>query len=339
MSPTQNTLPPPKLVSLRDHVRGAVVELLETEHMSCLQTQEGLVTVTNALAHYTEEGRALFPKVLVFDNLEVVQGMIPGCESVRIGQGPKTPDTMASALKRCAPLARSGWCVFIERASDSFSYGLIRGGRTALSVGLAEILVDAGDPQVPVLLLHQVGANVIEIRGVSHHSLVVNFGATRDNDVSPLPAIYASIDTIARNVPVAVRDAVVTFYQNMMIEVLHAAHGTLAAVIPAKVGRLPSQFSDAVKLDPPIRVSEKIMSLLEHEDSESGLRLTACSSLITGMLLSDGITVFGSDGSVRAYSVFVKHPREKSAEATAGGARHRTYTVLSKMVGRGLAGC
>jgi hypothetical protein len=304
--------------------------------MACLKTQEGLVTLINALAHYTEEGRALFPEVFILDSLETALAMMPGSEHVSIGSGDKTPDTMARALKKCAPLARLGWAVYIVRQPECFSYGVLRSGATILSLGLADILVNKGDPQVPVIMLHQIGPNVIEVRGVSQSSLLVHFGAGRETDASPAPTIDRFVGTIVDEMPAAIQEQALMFYRGIVTDVLHSGHGALAAVIGKKRKALPKQFSDAIILTPPISVCDKISDLLAKAESQRNMQLQACSSLITGMLLSDGITVFGSDGTVRAYNVFVKHPKTKSAEASAGGARHRTFQVLSNMVGKEL---
>ena len=49
------------------------------------------------------------------------------------------------------------------------------------------------------------------------------------------------------------------------------------------------------------------------------------------MLLSDGITLFGSDCTYRAYNVFIKHPQ--GSQNVAGGARTRTFKVMSCLIG------
>jgi hypothetical protein len=326
-----------KLLSLRDSVKGAVVELLDHEEMACLKTQDGLVELISALANYTEEGRALFPRIFVFDSLPIALGMMPGSECVHIGDGPKSAATMSRALKKCAPLAFSGWAIYIERRPADFSFGLLRSGSTVLSLGPEDALVDHGTPEVPVLLLHQVGANLIELRGVRQGSLLIHFGASRGGETSPAAAISRFVEEIVGNVPEHYREQTATFYRNLMVDVLHASHGTLAVVVSSRKRILPKQFSDAVNLEPKLDVCGRISDLLSKPDGPSGERLRACSALIKGMLLSDGITVFGSNASVWAYNVFVKHPRGKSAEAMAGGARSRTFSVLADMLGNGLS--
>ena len=143
-------------LSLRRQLNEAVGAFLERERMTCPKTHEGLITLINALGHYTEEGKALFPVVFIFDSLREILQVLPESEAVEIGEDIKHPATMAKALKKCAPLARRGWEVYIERRPKKFGYGLFRCGSTALSLSPAEILIDKGDPAVQVFMLRQV---------------------------------------------------------------------------------------------------------------------------------------------------------------------------------------
>jgi hypothetical protein len=59
--PTHTTL------SLREQLNGAVVRFLDSEGMTCPKTRDGLVMLINALGHYREEGKELFPKVVVLE--------------------------------------------------------------------------------------------------------------------------------------------------------------------------------------------------------------------------------------------------------------------------------
>jgi len=323
-----------KVVSLRDHVRGAVVEFLEHARMSCLKTQEGLVTIINSLAHYTEEGKVLFPEVFVFDDVGLILKMLGPAEGVAVGVGAKEPGTMAAALKRCAPLARGGWAVYIERRQDVFGYGLLRCGTSALSLSAAEILVDKADAQCPVLVLRQVGRNLIELKSSSQSNLLIHFGATKEGEISAAPLIDGFIEALTDDVPTDIQELTASFYRKVLIEVLRAEHGTLAAVLRGRRKAIPSRFREGVPLALPVSIPDRIRELALKTDSESQIRLEACGTMIVGMLLSDGITLFGSDGTVRAYNIFIKHPRAKGASGTpSGGARSRTFDIMASVVG------
>ena len=60
--------------------------------MACLKTQDGLVSMIEALARYREEGRELFPEVYVFDDLTAVIRALPGSEYVNSGSGRATQE-------------------------------------------------------------------------------------------------------------------------------------------------------------------------------------------------------------------------------------------------------
>jgi hypothetical protein len=331
-----HAMPTHKTLSLREQLNVAVVEFLDSEGMSCPKTRDGLVTLINALGHYREEGKALFPEVFVLDSLNEALSILPESEHVEIGEDKKQAATMAKALKKCAPLARRGWAVYIERRGGMFGYGLFRSGSTILSLSPAELLVNRGDPAIPVFMLRQVAENVIQVSGFSHSSLLVHFGATKDVEVSPLPKLNDFIACIVRDVPGEIQEQVGSFYMNVLSGVLRAGHGTLAAVMPTRRRTVPKSFRDGITISPRISVPDKIRQMLAKSDFNSNAKLQACSALITGMLLSDGITLFGSDGTVWAYNIFLKHP--KGSESVAGGARTRTFKVMCELVGKDLVG-
>lgn len=327
-----------KVVSLRDHVKGAVVEFLEQAGMPCLKTQDGLVTLINSLTRYTEEGKVLFPEVFVFDDLTLVLKILGSGECVVIGEDVKEPSTMGSALKRCAPLARDGWAVYIERRAKTFAYGVLRCGTSALSLSAAELLVDKGDAQCPVLVLRQIGKNLIEVKSASQSHLIIHFGTTKEGEASALPLLAGFLEALVENVAVDVQEQTGSFYRRIFLEVLRAEHGTLAAIMPARRNVVPPRLREGVVLSPPISIPDRVRELAKKTDSESERRLEASGTVVVGMLLSDGITLFGSDGTVRAYNIFVKHPRAKeSGGKPVGGARTRSFNIIAGLVGTQLS--
>ena len=324
------------ILSLREQLNSAVAEFLHSEGMGCPKTRDGLVMLINALGHYREEGKALFPEVFVLDSLRDALSILPESEQVEIGVDIKHAETMAKALKKCAPLARRGWAVYIERRGRKFGYGLFRCGSTVLSLSPAELLVNRGDPAIPVFMLRQVAENVIQVSGFSRSSLLVHFGAAKDVEVSPLPKLGDFVDCIVRDVSLDVQEQTASFFLAVFSGVLRAGHGTLAAVMPGRKRALPTAFRDGITISPRISVPAKIKDMLAKLDCNSNAKLQASSALITGMLLSDGITLFGSDGTVWAYNIFVKHPR--GSEGVVGGARTRTFKVMRGLVGTDLVG-
>ena len=116
---------------------------------------------------------------------------------------------------------------------------------------------------------------------------------------------------------------------------MKGGHGTLAVVLPRTKRSLPKIFKDGIPLSPAVSVAEPISALIQHETCAANTTLQAKGALIMGMLLSDGITAFASDGSVRGYKIFLKHPSGKT-NPNAGGARRRTFELLKSRVGKEL---
>src|SRR5260370_7317479 len=243
---------------------------------------------------------------------------------------------MAKALKKCAPLARRGWAVYIERKERKFGYGVFRCGSTVLSLSPAELLINKGDPSVPALMIRQVADNVIQVKGVSQSSLLVHFGAAIEDEVSAVATLNQLTDCLTLDVPADVQEQVGTFYRAVFSGVCRAGHGTLAAIISGAKRTIPKTFQDGIPLSPSISVTSKVQDVLAKSDCASNTQLQACAALVTGMLLSDGITLFATDGTVRAYNAFINHPRKIANPG--GGPRMRTFIVMSEVVGRCLVG-
>src|SRR5690554_5971001 len=109
-----------KPISLRSVILGEVVTFLEREGMECLITQNGIVSVVNHLVNYKEEGKDLYPKVYILDDMDLVLQSLPLSQHCFIGDGEKSKETMLRALKKCAPLTDADWAIYIHRSLDNF---------------------------------------------------------------------------------------------------------------------------------------------------------------------------------------------------------------------------
>ena len=331
-------MPSHKFISLRDSLKGAVGDFLDDERMACLKTQDGLVEIINALSYYREEGYALFPEIFLIDDLEAVFKVLPTSEHIHINDGPKDVSTMLKALKQCAPLAQGGWAIYVLRKKDSFEYGVFRSGTTILSVSIEDILINNGDPAVPVIMVHQIADKIVEMKGFLKSCLSVNFGAEKEGKGAAVEILEGFVSIIISSVPAELKELTQTFYRRLLARILKEGHGTLAAVISHKKRKIPKKVRDGVILNPPINIVQRIEDLTKKKSPQANIRLDACVALIPGMMRSDGITIFATDGSVRAYNVFIKHPTTGREQRTIGGARSRTFEALCGMLGNDIIG-
>lgn len=326
----------PKPISLRPVLLGESVTFLENQAMQCLVTQNGLVDLINQLVNYKEEGKDLFPQIYIVDNIELILQTLPTSQSCFIGTGEKTKETMLHALKKCAPLTVSDWSIYIQRNVDSFDYGVFRAGTSILSVSIEETLINNGSEELNAILIHQISDKLIEVKGVKNDSLIISFGGREESKKSPIDNQLDFINSIVKNVPPEIKEPTINFYKKVFLEILKIGHGTLACVIDYKKTEIPKKLEDGIVLTQRINIPNLIKELLEKDDLQANSVLNGFYTIISGMMQSDGITVFTDIGEVAAYNVFVKHPSTIAKTNTSGGARSRTYLTLCSQIGHGI---
>lgn len=325
-----------KPISLRPVILGEAVSLLATEEMDCLITQAGIVSLVNQLVNYKEEGKNLFPKIYIVDDVELILKTLPTSQHCLIGQGDKTVATMLRALKKCAPLTNNEWSIYIQRNLTNFRYGIFRAGTSILSVDIEDLLINDSSDELKVILLHQVSDKLIEIKSLTHDTLLISFGGREDSLQSPIENQIEFINSIVEKVSLGMKEQTFTFYKKVFNEILKIGHGTLACVISHKKKNIPKKLSDGIILENRINIPEIIEDLLDKEDLQANSKLNGFFSVIIGMMNSDGITVFTDAGDIAAYNVFVKHPESIAKTNTSGGARSRTFLTLNALLGNGI---
>jgi hypothetical protein len=325
-----------KPISLRPLLVSASVEFLGEEEMDCLTTQDGLPELISQLLYYKEEGKSLYPEIYIFDDLELVKKVLPNSQFCFIGNGIKNKETMLKALKKCAPLTEKGWAIYILRKQTEFDYGVFRAGTSILSMSISETLIDDGTEELKVILIHQVAEKLIEVKGIKADTLLVSYGSHVNFKNSPTDNQLKFIETIAKCVKKERKDPVINFFKKVFLDVLQKGHGTLACVINSDKKELPKKLKDGIELQQRIIIPEIIDELLDNNDLQANSKLEGQFNLISGMMQSDGITVFTNAGEVAAYNVFVKHPEKLLKAKTDGGARSRTFLTLCEMIGNGI---
>jgi hypothetical protein len=202
-------------------------------------------------------------------------------------------------------------------------------------VSISETLITNGNDDIKAILIHQVAEKLIEVQGVKADSLMVNYGGHDQSIFSPIQNLSKFTETIVQNVPADLRDQTWNFFKKLFMYTLQQGHGTLACVIANK-RRIPKKLNDGIQLTTKLDITKSIKDLTEKNDLQANSVLEGNFSLISGMLQSDGITLFSDAGEVLSYNVFVKHPSKLVNSKTSGGARSRTFLTLSRMVGNEL---
>lgn len=332
-----------KQISIKQTLSIEVKELLKQESMVCSHTQMGVIELISHISAYKEEGKLLFPEVYITDTIESITESLIGSEIVRIGRSPKSKEIIIKALKKCAPLAIGGWNIYIINNGDDFEFGLFRSGSSIISIPISESLLSEGNKESNLVLIRQVAEKIVEVKGVKGNALMINFGTKGTLSYSPFEAQNQFIEQITMKVAESIKDQCKIFLTRLFLYVAQNGHGNLSLVIDQDEG-CPEHLKDGIILDEKLSFAQRISELKKLSSEESGLNVLEANSklngvfnLISGMMMSDGITVFTNNGSICAFNIFLKHPEDTGIpNQINGGARSRTYHVMAQKLSRAL---
>jgi hypothetical protein len=328
---------PGRMKSFRDWVIGVIDTFLKNEGMRCEHTQDGLVEAVVALARYQEEGVALYPKIVICDDIDDALKQTTGSEAIQLGEGPRKAATVAEALKKCAPLARDRWIAYVHRKPDTFSFGIFRENSSPVAVALRDA-INGSARNAPVgkglIFVTQLAENVIELVGARGDILTLHLNAAPDDRPSPTADIERLAGAATQLVDNSEREAVAGFLRSLFVDAFRHGHGSLIAVVGKQAPR--ALTNDAVALAPPLDLAEAVRQHRLQASEKTVAQLRDYKHLLEGMLGSDGITVITRAAVVTHFRVFVKVKEgEGPGPGESGGARLRAFAALCRLVDGG----
>ena len=323
--------------SLREYLQGNLVDFADHCGIPALATATTLTSLVVALADLREEGAVLVPEVYLCDDLDATLKLLPVKETLPIGEQDEPSKAIAEALKKCAPLAIEGWCIYVTRDDGKYSFGLFRGSLNPLSISVDQTLLSEPRETIHLVRLARTASGCVELR--NHRGEVYSMLLSDKPATSPLPQAYTTdlVKLICKDLSDALQEASRTYLEKTIGAALNSCHGTIIAV--AKTKKVPAFLSDGVVLKVPLDIASAVEELLaEDSDSNSEHTLSAISALIRGMISSDGITVFNKAGCLIAYNCFIASPNKVAGKLVIGGARTRAYEALKTKVGKKIEG-
>jgi len=328
--------------TIRDPLLGMVSDHLGKGYITCAITHQVGCELVGLLAAYREEERRLYPEVYLLGNStdDLLNIIAPGSPRLRLGHVPigkeaATTSRLATttSLKTCAPLAIDGWAVYICREQDAFAYGLFRPAAEPYSASTEETLTISG---VPAALFRNSASNTVEIINSVGGRLEISLTTASPSSLSLSGQITDFSRVACADIAVESREQVAGYLTRVLAEALRASHGALLAVVPAGEIQLPVEFSDGIILSEPIPLAQATLNAIQDQSGRAVSLLRSYESLLRGMIMSDGITLLGTSGSIRAFRMFVRQATEKTIDRpgrSAGGARSRAFDLLRQYVG------
>ncbi len=315
-------------ITFRRELLGGVTDFCNETALP-IAGSENIVELIVLLANYQEEGIGLKPKVYLFENIDSIIRMLPDGEKLEVGLSDTTIDGLKKVLKKCAPLSKDGWAIYISDNGGIFEYGVFSGASNPLSSDMDEVILD-GDENTKAVRIFQLAASCVELKSNACEPINVFLNHRKENSDPPLKYFDNLIDVVVADIPLDFLDTTKNYLSKIISDALEESHGCIVAV---STKSSPPAFlkDDGTTFENPIDFLELIKQLKKDEIKES--ILTNKGVLLKGMFNSDGIILFDSKGRLLGYNYFVNLPAEKGL---VGGARKRAYSSLKKKIGRGL---
>lgn len=324
-------------VSLRPLVLEGVLPFARLLEAEVAATSELLTELIVGISNYREEGLQYAPVVFVTANLEAALARVRGADPLFIGRERLGGEVARSALRRCAPLGEGRrWGVLLRLEDGSCDYGIFALDTAQLRPTSFELLRRTSSDGPATVGITQLRAGVVEVRASAEQGLYFDFSGSPEQARDPGYVVREFVAAVTSSAPAEVRAQLQAFYYRISVDILTGNHGTLLVVVPPDTPPPPS-LSDGVWLPTPVSLHAAIARDEAVSTSETARALISYSQLIRRMTMMDGITVFGTDGTVRAYGCFVRDEGVGGASSRiVGGARQRAFERLCGHVGRGL---
>lgn len=332
--------------TIRAPLLGHVTDQLNKGHIVCAHTHQLACELVALLSAYREEDRRLYPEVylLVSDEDDIFRVLVPGVQPLQIGELPIEKSDVESesrriartALKSCASLAIDGWAMYIRRNRTGFCYGLFRPAAQTYSVGSAALLPQSG---LPAAILRNSAENTVEIVNSTGTRLEISLTTATPSKQALSGQIAAFASSACIDVVTDERDQAAGYLTRILSDFLRLSHGALIAVAPAGTPIDRSQFPDGVVFEPPIPLVKIMLDAVKEQSASADAQLRSHESLLRGMIMTDGITILGTDGSIKGFRVFVQPLAAEAGESRtggAGGARSRAFGFLKGIIGKPL---
>ncbi len=318
------------MYSIRESLQGKLLDFVHASGFSCVPLDGLIRDIVASLAGYREEDKPLFPEVYVF-NSPACKRALTLSPDVPINMVPLADGTGAAILKDCAPLAVEGWAIFIVRETETtVRYGLFRAQNHSLSISADEAMRSLGKEQ-PIILIRSRGHQTVEVINSNGHSFIAIFKATQ----ALPPELDAHISKLVRSIaadPSCTADFR-AYLVRLLVGIIQRCHGTLLAVAPAGTKATTKALSDSVTLNPPVNLRLVHKRASQEQTAEGLAELQAIESLLEGMIQSDGMVMFGNDGTVLGYRTILKvSSTEAKILSTTGGARRKAFETMKMRV-------
>lgn len=318
-----------KSSSLRDGVIDSIGNFLYEEKFTSDEiTKLGILEIINLVSDYHEEGKALFPEIIVTKNFDLFKTIPKKVITIAIVN--LSVKEFKNAIKLCAPLAINSWIIFIEVSKDCIKYGISSAEISETSPSFySQIIADQLDGAT-IAYIRNIGQKTVELVGI-RNKLIVSLNLEQPKEYSN-NEIKELCKCIASETAENFRSMITTFFEKIIDDAIKNGHGNLIGVVnddETSISNLKMTIPNngGIYLLEPIDFEGLIIDSEDQRSNEASINLTSHSSVLKAMLNHDGITIVTNKGKVIAYHILIGD-FINSESILEGGARSKAFESM-----------
>jgi len=315
--------------SLRETILSQIGSFLFEEGFQSQQyIKEGIFEIINLISDYQEEGRVLFPEILITNDLALLK-TIPDFK-VKIGEQSITIESFKKIIKYCAPLCTSEWIIYIEVKNGMLKYGVTCAELTETTPSLYKQSVGEMKLDIPgcnVAYIHNIGKKTVRVKGL-RNSITVSLSLNDISEIS-INEIGTLADQICKDVLLK-KEVARNFIEKIISDGFKEGHGNLIGVVknsPEKIENLRNHFQEGIYLPEPIDLLALLLAFETEKSGENSVALRQHAAIVKSMCNNDGIAIFTTDGKLIAYHIIVNKNfiPDEAKKTISGGARTQAF--------------
>ena len=232
----------------------------------------------------------------------------------------------------CAPLAHSGWHIFIELNVTSVRWGVVNAEQSVTAVSILNQIV--GSETSPFVYIRNIGSKTVELSS-GNNSYKVSLSLKQIDDILK-DELRDLCQVITRGCS-EYQEGFTNFLFQQINSALQKGHGNLIVTIDMdKALKIPEVLKEGVVMESPLNLYGLFLEFMQDDNELFAHELLQKNSiLLESMLNHDGITLFTTKGQVLGYH-FIVDNNTKTTEHLNGGARTKAFSKLCQSMDKGI---
>lgn len=292
-------------------------------------TKEGIVEILNLVSDYKEEGKSLYPEIIITNNEDLFKG-IPE-KRVQIKASVLSIKEFKNAIKLCAPLAVNGWIIYIIVKDGYISYGMITAEMSETTISIYEQTVGKLKSKfrgICVAYIRNIGDKLVQITGLKKKIVIsLTLENLKLNKDFPRELSIVLSTQAKKESQVLLQE----YLEKKLGQALKEGHGNLIGIIndnAESINNVKATYPDGIYLTETIDFQKLVLDT-QNKIKDADANLRHYGFLLKAMINHDGITIMTNTGKLIGYHVFIKVAPSLNVDH-GGGARTRAFEEMKK---------